>query len=240
VALSVAADGTVGLAWVSTENGHGVYASVRTSDGRWSPPRVLSSSGREGIEPAVVAAPGGTVWVAWNEARGDGSDALVAIRRFRAGDWRESTTLDSAAQGPVQMPRPGQARLGPALALASDGTVVAAWALPPDSDSAAQARVRIRRPRAGWTATTPLSGAGNAAGAVAVAVAADDTPVVAWEEIDHGLLRARARVLNPGAGCVDLTGARTETSSIALAGGARAVAVFIDLRRFGVQAQELR
>jgi hypothetical protein len=236
LSLAAAGDGSAVLAWTG---GRGrAWATVRRPDGRWSTATVVSSNDREAIEPAVAAAPGGHGWVAWNESLADGSAARVAIRAFTDGSWGPPTTLDSAPQGPLQMPRPGQASLGPALAIAPDGALTAAWAIGTRDHS--QVRTRTRSARGAWATTITLSDPDNQAGAPGIVTGPNGEPIVAWEEIDHNLLRARTKALAASTRCIDLTGAVTESSSIALAGGPHPIAAFVDLRRASVDVQALR
>ena len=236
LSLSAATDGSAVLAW--TGGGGRAWATARQPNGRWSPAATVSSGDREAIEPAVAAGSAGEGWVVWNEAKRDGTAARVVIRRFRAGSWDAPTTLDTASQGPLQMPRPGQALLGPALAMTHDGALTATWAV--GSRRRSQVRARTFTPRRGWAPTVTLSDPADHAGAPAVAIGPEGRPIVAWEEVDHNLLRTRSRTLGGGERCTDLIGAVTESSAIALAGGTHPVAVFIDLRRASVDVQDLR
>ena len=234
--LAAAADGSAVLAWTG---GHGhAWATVRRPDGVWSTATIVSSPNREAIEPAVVAAGDGRAWVAWNESLADGSAATVILRAFADGSWGSPTTLDAASQGPLQMPRPGQASLGPGLALAGDGALTATWAI--GTHATSRVRARTRSPHGVWAAPLTLSQPGDQAGAPAVVIGPDGRPIVAWEEIDHNLLRARSRTLGSATPCTDLSRSLTESSSIALAGGPHPIAAFIDLRRASIDVQAPR
>jgi hypothetical protein len=65
--------------------------------------------------------------------------------------------------------------------------------------------------------------------------------LITWEELDGGLIRARAELVaaDRGAGCSDLSAGRAETGGVRSAGGSAPVAVFVDLDRGRVKVADL-
>lgn len=234
LALSVAPSGSAVATWTAGRRDRTAAAVVRTPNGIWSSPMVLSTHDTVAIETAPVATDS-SGWAVWTEAKRDNSSASVRVRKFDGVRWTAAVALDRSSTGPRQMARPGQSPLGPSATKLADGGVVAAWTLGDGSNSVV--RARIVRPSGRPGRLHQMSQASSQAGAPRAAVLGDGTPVAAWEEIDGGLLRVRYQRLTETAGCVDVTGEPTETSSISVAGGRRPLIAFVDLRRSRVYVQ---
>ena len=102
-----------------------------TTDGRTFSPRVRITSGAHAHHPQVVAAPDGTLAVAWDESWGDGRRVRQAIGRIPASGAVSFETVP-----------PSEELIGryPAMAV-SDDAVVTAWV----SGTGASSRIRVTR-----------------------------------------------------------------------------------------------
>ncbi len=81
---AVDGDGVIWVAWSGrrdVDSPWGIYL-VRSDGGGWSPPVLVSAEGEAARAPAVCAADGGGVWLAWHS--GTGSDMKIKALRYGA------------------------------------------------------------------------------------------------------------------------------------------------------------
>jgi len=128
--LAVAADGTLWLAWSSTLRSSPektrIYASRWTGEG-WSSAEVLPEGTAFGgcascghaTEPALAAAPDGTVWAAWVGA--DGQEENIFAQRWSGGVWSQPRQVSAGEGSPLLYDRQ------PQLAVGEDGRPWIAW-----------------------------------------------------------------------------------------------------------------
>jgi len=234
-ALAVAPDGSAVAAWEDGDDSdRRIIAAVRTGTNTWAAASILSEPGRYSADPAVAVHTDGRAAAAWVTDRGrEGAEARVATATD--GTWAASTTVDTGEELALEMSRPGRALTGPAIAIAPDGRMAAAWSLTDGGVTSVRA-AEMADDR--WSRPVTVSGEGQAGG-VSVALGPGGRPFVGWEEIDDGLLRARVTALDAPGRCRDLTPPAGETAGVRLAGGARPVAVLIDLNDSGIVAVDL-
>lgn len=128
--LAVAADGTLWLAWSSTLRSSPektrIYASRWTGEG-WSSAEVLPEGTAFGgcascghaTEPALAAAPDGTMWAAWVGA--DGQEENIFAQRWSGGVWSQPRQVSAGEGSPLLYDRQ------PQLAVGEDGRPWIAW-----------------------------------------------------------------------------------------------------------------
>lgn len=234
--LAVAPDGTAIAAWEVGSGGRKrIVGALRREDGRWTAADALSEPSVYSTDPAVAAQNGGRAAALWLQDRSGGvaeTRAIVATD----GEWGTPVTVDTGDALPLEVARPGRAWLGPAAVIAPDGRLTAAWPLTWDGVT----RVRTSSLEgSAWRTPETISGAADQAAGVTMALGPGGRPVVGWEEIDHGLLRARVAFVDALERCVDLNAPTGETAGVDLAGGTRPVAVFVDLNRSRIVAVDL-
>ncbi len=234
-ALAVAPDGTATATWEGGgRSDRRIEGAMRPADGRWTTAAVLSDTRRYATEPAVAAGNDGVVAATWLSHAGDGAQAHVSVGT--RGEWAPAETLDRGDDLPLEMSRPGRASMAPAVVIAPDGEMAAAWSLTWDGVSAVRASRRITQR---WTPPATVSGARNQSGGVSLALGPGARPLVAWEEIDGGLLRARVTSLDEPDRCADLVPTDGETAGVRVTGGARPTAVLVDFNRSRVIGTDL-
>lgn len=164
--VSLGRDGTGAVAYVKQEGDNPVGYIARFAAGVWGKPERLPANGVTDI--AVAAGPNGRlalVWVANGNVYG-------AVATGRPG---------APLSAPVQLSNTGGAS-GLDVQIGVEGGAFAVWSQGGD--------VRAAMLETNWTAIAspldivPAHAAGEGAGRPKVAVAADDTAVVAWGELD--------------------------------------------------------
>jgi len=145
----------------------------------------ISDNAGVSVYPSLAISPDGTPYVAW-EDWSDG-DYEIYVRRWNGKSWEEVGS-GSTSGGGISNNRGDSS--GPALAVAPDGTPYAAWS----DTSGGKWAVYVRR----WNGSAwEEVGAGSASGGgisghtgylmrLALAIAPDGTPYVAWEDPRSG------------------------------------------------------
>jgi hypothetical protein len=176
------------------------------------------------------------VWI----GRDDQGIAAFVSERTDGAAWSAPRAVGRGSARPRELARPGRADTGPDVAILPDGRAVAAWTLV--QDGANRLGTAIRDANGRWDTPIGQPGAGGPAGGAQVAPVAGGGALLAWEELDGGLIRARSQHIAVGDGterCADLSTARSETGGVRLAGGSAPAGVFIDLNRGRVRAANL-
>ena len=147
--LAANARGDLAVAWEgSDELGYDrAWVRVRPAGGRWGRPRVLSSEGRDGIEPHVAVAPDGTVLVVYAESRPT-AWRMMSVVRPPGGPFRHPHRLS---------PKDANA-YWPRIAVGPDGTAVASWT----GDFGGSVDTAVRTPDGHWLPRYRLLGSGFA------------------------------------------------------------------------------
>jgi hypothetical protein len=229
VRLSVTPDGTAVVGWRRTGSNPQIMAAVRPPGGTWRPATSVGSGSATDL--AVAAESGGRATVVW-VARDGGASALMA-RDFTGTRWAAASRLDHAAGSD------GSERAGTSLdvGILPDGIAVI-WAAP--TSRGAALRTMTKQRLAGWSRPTDVAGPGRSIGAPSLAVRSGADRTVAWEEVDHNLLRIRTASLGDPATCHDLSPPNTEAAEVRMVGGGAAMAVYTDRRRGEIMAVDLR
>ena len=238
--LAVAPDGATALVWEERVDGTRVVAAAtRDARGTWSVPAVISSSVRSDQEPDVAIGPLGAAAAVWIGRDHAGIGVFVA-EHTDGSAWSTPQAIGRGDDRPRELARPGRAATGADIAVLPDGRAMAAWTLV--RDDANRLGTAIRGADGRWSSLVPEPGAGGPAGGVQIVPLAGGGALLAWEELDAGLIRARVQPITATgaeARCADLSTARSETGGVRLAGGSAPVAVFIDLNRGRVQVADL-
>jgi len=238
--LAVAPNGAAALVWEQRLHGnHVVATATRDPAGTWSDPAVVSVGVRGSREPDVAVSPLGAAVVVWIGRDRQGIGVFVSERADGAA-WSPPRAIGRGSDRPRELARPGRADTGADVATLADGRVVAAWTLV--EDGANRLGTAIRDADGHWDPPAGRPGPGGPAGGAQVAPVAGGGALLAWEELDAGLIRTRVRriAVEGSAGrCADLSPARSETGGVRLAGGSAPAAVFIDLNRGRVRAANL-
>ncbi|MGD8625431.1 MAG: SGNH/GDSL hydrolase family protein, partial [Anaerolineae bacterium] len=118
--LAVATDGTLWLAWTAESlDGSQIYLS-RWDGHRWTAAEKLPlGPALEAEAPALAAAPGGALWLAW--VGFDGLDDEIYASRWDGHDWSAPQRVSADDDQPHLYDRQ------PRLAVAGDGTAWLAW-----------------------------------------------------------------------------------------------------------------
>lgn len=119
--LAFAPDGTAWLAWTSaTQETSDVYVS-RWLGERWSDPEVLpKGTALQADEPALAAAPDGTLWLAWVGKAASGNDDIL-VSRWDGRDWSLPEQVSAPDAEPELYDRQ------PCLAVGRDGRPWLVW-----------------------------------------------------------------------------------------------------------------
>jgi hypothetical protein len=226
--LAVAPDGAAVVVWEErVADVAAIAAASRLPDGSWSAATVISGQVAKAHEPDVAIGASGDATAVWIAGDDDGAGMYAATSRSD-GSWDAPQRIATGDAPPHEVPRPGRAGTGADVAELPDGRVVAAWTL-----YAGGADVVATATRTGGTWSPPRRvSRSDIGGGVQVAALAGGGALLAWEELAGGLIRARtARVADGPGECVDLSGARSETGGVQVAGGAVPLVAFLDLNR---------
>ncbi len=237
--LAVAPNGAGAVVWEQRVGGvQGVAAATRGADGVWSTPTVVSTGVRGTQEPDVAVGPLGAAVAVWIGRDSGGIGVFTSMHGEDPG-WSAPVAIGRGADRPRELARPGRAETAADVTVLPDGRVVAAWTLLQDGANRLGVSIRDRAGR--WAAPPSEPGAGGPAGGAQVVPAAGGGAMLTWEELDDGLIRARAQLVatGTGAGCSDLSSELAETGGVRSAGGSAPVAVFVDFNRGRVEAADL-
>lgn len=235
--LAVTPDGRAALVWEERVGDRGsVAAATRRLDGTWTPATSLSGSMESAREPDVSIGPRGDAVAVW-VGEDSGGVGTFAAESVAGGPWSPAVRLGTGDDISRELSRPERAETGADVAVLPDREALAVWSVFDGGTN----RVRLATRSADGTWGTPidLSAARNESGGAQVAALAGGGGIVAWEEVDGGLLRVRT--VRVGAGnvarpCADLAGGRAEYAAIRLTGGSAPTAVMVNLNRGRVQA----
>ena len=175
--VAVDRDGVAHVAWYDyrfdADAGEILFKS-RTG-GAWdviagdAPDRNVSANTGDSQFAALAAGPDGSLHLAWRD-NSDGSYRILTRSRDAAGTWG----------APVALSPPGVSADGATLAVAPDGTVVAAWADARGGDKAVYTR---ERPAGGvWGPPHRVSPGAVGAEEPALAIDADGRRHLAWQD----------------------------------------------------------
>ena len=239
--LAVAPNGEAAIVWEQrVDRNHAVAAATRDAAGTWSGPALVSAGVRGDQEPDVAIGPLGFAVAVWI-GRDDAGIGVFAAEHADGSTWSAPQAVGRGSDRPRELARPGRADTGADVAVLPDGRAVVAWTVV--QDDANRLGTAIRDADGRWSAPAGQPGAGGPAGGVQVAPVAGGGALLAWEELDGGLIRARVQRITAGDGaerCADLSSARSETGGVRLAGGSDPAAVFIDFNRGRVRAADVR
>jgi hypothetical protein len=231
VRLAVGADGTAVAVWHARVGGTGtVLAARRREDGAWDAPSVVSNGLPGAAAPDVAVDPQGRATAVWVGESPGGVAVFASDLAPGAPGWSRPHALAHGDGAPREVPRPGRAEAGADVAALPDGGAVAVWTV---HTGGADVVGTASRREGTWGPPSRLS-RGRVGGGAQVAPLGGAGAVAAFEEVDGGLLRARAVRIGPdgrGAGCRDLSRRRTETAGPRVAGGVVPVVVVEDLGR---------
>lgn len=237
--VAVAPNGAAAVVWEQRVDGvQGVAAATRGPDGTWSAPTVVSTGVRSTQEPDVAVGPLGAAVAVWIGRDGGGIAVFTSMHGEGTG-WSAPVAIGRGADRPRELARPGRADTAADVTVLPDGRAVAAWTLV--QDDANRLGVAIRDPAGRWAPPPAEPGGGGPAGGVQVVPAAGGGALLTWEELDGGLIRARAQLVatDAGEGCADLSSDLAETGGVRAAGGSAPVAGFVDLNRGRVKVADL-
>ena len=235
--LAVAPDGRAALVWEERVGDRGsVAAATRRPDGTWTPATRLSGSMESAREPDVAIGPRGDATAVWIGEDTGGVGAFAA-ESVAGGPWSPAIRLGTGDDTPRELSRPERAETGADVAVLPNREALAVWSVFDDGTN--RVRLATRSADGSWRTPIDLSAARNESGGAQVAALAGGGGIVAWEEVDGGLLRVRT--VRVGAGdvarpCADLAAGRAEYAAIRLTGGSAPTAVMINLNRGRVQA----
>lgn len=172
------------VAWASDDRrGNAVIrAACGRADGRFGPVAAVSPPGERASTPAVAGGPTGVI-VLWRGDQG-GAYRVRAATRGPSGGFSPAVTVSPASSSVV---------VDPSVALAPDGTAVAAWTLTRGDAVVAQAATRAVTGE--WTAPADLSRPAAQVRGARAAVDAAGAALVAWSR--GGVVQAATRA--PGA-----------------------------------------
>jgi hypothetical protein len=175
--VALDANGVAHVAWYDYrfDNDAGEILFKSRTGGAWdvtpgdAPDHNISVNTGDSQFAALAAAPDGSLHLAWRD-NSDGSYRILYRERDAAGTWSAQVALSP----------PGVSADGATLAVASDGTVVAAWADARGGDKAVYTR---ERPAGGvWGAPRRVSPGGAGAEEPALAIDAEGRRHLAWQD----------------------------------------------------------
>jgi hypothetical protein len=139
--VGVAVNGDAALVW--SQAGQGVQgADLPRSGSAWTPPVALDPvPGLVASDVDLALRPDGSAAAAWQQG-GVGGRSVVVAERPSGGAWSAPATVSTGANAYY-----------PALAVAGDGTVVAAWT---DGDGGPHVVARARPPGGAWSPPAAL------------------------------------------------------------------------------------
>lgn len=178
----VTLDGANAVVWSDTRNGDpDIFFAERAPGGTWAASERVddSASGTQGLA-VLRRAPDGTLHAAWMDARGGSGYDIYYASRPPGGTWSANERVNDLPGKAVVSAR------GPALALASDGTLYVAWS---DTRNGNRDVYAASRPPGGtWGASQRLDDATNTLTQEnpTLAVGADGTLIAAWEHDSDG------------------------------------------------------
>lgn len=188
-----------------------IRAACGRGDGRFGAVAAVSPAGERASTPAVAGGPTGVI-VLWRGDQG-GAYRVRAATRGPVGGFSPAVTVSPASTAVV---------VDPSVALAPDGTAVAAWTLTRGDSVTAQAATRAVT--GAWTAPADLSRPSTQVRGARAGVDAAGGAVVAWSR--SGVVQAATR---PPAGAwsnpTDLSDPSSTAGSPALAVSASGAAV---------------
>ena len=170
--VSVAADGTTGVAWKRDFGSNQiVQAAIRPPGGAFENPVSLSGGGSEDAQgPQISLAPDGTATVVWHKS--NGSNAVVsATTRPPGGSFGT----------PVNLSAPGQNAGNAQIASGPDGSTTAVWNRFDGSDYIIQGRTRP--PGGLFGPVVDISGTGEDSLWPEVAIGPDGTAAAVWARL---------------------------------------------------------
>ncbi len=175
--VAVDTDGVAHVAWYDYrfDNDAGEILFKSREDGMWNvapgdaPDLNVTANPGDSQFAALVAGPDGSLHLAWRDNT-DGSYRILYRERSAAGAWGAQVALSP----------PGVSADGATLAVASDGTVVAAWADARGGDKAVYLR---ERPAGGaWGPPRRVSPGGVGAEEPALAIDAEGRRHLTWQD----------------------------------------------------------
>lgn len=182
-AIVLAPDGTATAFWIQPDamtSFATIRAATRAPGGQWSAPVTVSDTTMHSFAPRAVVARDGTVTVLWYQATAGGVNRVFAASRPAGGAWSTPELLSVNDWAAI-----------PAVTVADDGTVLAAWyARNPSLRNVAE--VGVRAPDGTWTVRADVDGGTEAGGNVsspAVAIRRDGEMTVAWPRTINTWLR---------------------------------------------------
>jgi hypothetical protein len=170
--VATAPDGTATAVWDRFDGSTYIaQVSSRRPGHAWSSPHNLSATGLTATAEEVAVAPDGRVTAAWVEIDA-GQYTVQAAVGSPGGPW--STPKDLSA--------PGQAGLGPRVAVAPDGTATVVWYR---SDGANLVIQAASHPVGGaWSSPQTISQSGRDSQGPRLAVAPNGTATAVWWRFD--------------------------------------------------------
>jgi len=213
------------VAWTSADaQGRSqVRAACGRADGRFAPAVVVSPPGERASTPAVAGGPTGVI-VVWRQDEG-GTYRVRAATRGPVGGFSPAVTVSPASTAVV---------VDPSVALAPDGTAVAAWTLTRGESVTAQAATRAITGE--WTAPADLSRPAAQARGARAAMDGRGAALVAWSR--SGVVQVAERP--PGGAWsapVDMSPAGTTAGAPSLAASGSGAAVVAWPAQSGAVAQ---
>lgn len=151
---------------VSTVVAAALAIAPAAASARWLAPETLAQQGNLTVEPAVAAAPDGTVAALWPRPAGGSTDYVGAVRPA-GGEW-EVAPIANHTSGTI----------GVDLVASPDGTLTAAWIASTGRGQAV--RTATRAPGGGWGEVHTLSDDARSADQLMLAAGAGGAVVAIW------------------------------------------------------------
>ncbi len=186
--ITTAADGTTTVVWQRDDNSDWiVQAATRPPGGSFAAPVDLSAPGQSAQNPAIAAAPDGTVTAVWS--RGPTfNEVIQAATRSPGGSFGSPVDLSIAG--------PGQYARDPQISTAPDGTATAVWSRHNGSVNVIQAATHP--PGGSFGPAVRLSTLGQNADRPQISTAPDGTETVVWIRFNGSNDIAQAATRSPG------------------------------------------